>query len=217
MSDGERVNLQILGFGLARLGSVTAALAARLMQAPTHPAEHVLDESRAFYREEEDGKRICVECDQCKVQGPGASSGELAQRLARDLGWSCGVDYDFCPPHARAQLTAGDEPPLLPALNFSVIDLILLRRLDWIANRIVDRTSPEAALNNSNRTGSRHMLTDLGSQFHYNPAELGASVDELRTRGAPLPEAFRSDAEGKTFEWIAELFAHVCAEDKGVA
>lgn len=211
MSDGERFELQILGAGLARLGSITAALAARITQAPRDPAEHVLDASRAFYAEEQAGKTVCVECDVCKLLGPGAATGERAKILARNLGWDCEDDHDHCPTHAQKQLSAG-RPSTVPVM-LSIPESILITRLEWLSDIIQGGGSAEAALKNSQRTGARRMLTDLAQALHYNPAELGARVDALRALGAELPEAFRSDPEGKTFEWIAELFAHVCAED----
>lgn len=211
MSDGERFELQILGAGLARLGSITAALAARITQAPLDPAEHVLDASRAFYAEEQAGKTVCVECDVCKLLGPGAATGERAKILARNLGWDCEDDHDHCPTHAQKQLSSGRAAPL--PVVFSISQSIFLTRLDWLSTCILCGMSAEATLKNSYRIGLRRMLTELASELHYNPAELSQRVETLRALGAELPEAFRSDPEGKTFEWIAELFAHVCAED----
>lgn len=38
---------------------------------------------------------------------PGAFGRSYAKERARDLGWSCGLDRDLCPEHARESDTSG--------------------------------------------------------------------------------------------------------------
>jgi len=216
----ERTDLAV-GAGLDRvdaLGRATSSLVTHVLSAAREqsrdPAEHLLDVSRAHYHE--GGERTMkLRCDGCGVLSPGASTHERAAVGARALGWISTDEVDQCPtcrPDAP-KLLEGEISASVPPTLLSSPELILMSRLEYFANRIVDGTSPRAVIINSRSSGHRHMLTEFCKGFEYDVNLLCLQLNNLAAQGTELPVGARNEA--KDLEWFKALFALVGAEDRG--
>ena len=200
------------------LGRATSSLVTHVLSAAREqsrdPAEHVLDVSRAHYREG-DNRVMRLRCDACGALSPGASTHERAAVNARALGWLSTDTEDLCPDHRPdvPKLLEGQVSASVPPALLSSPELILMSRLEYFAARMTDGTSPRACIINSRSSGHRHMLTDFAQGFEYKLNQLVAHIEALESRGVELPSK-PADSE-KTREWFQGLFDLVRTEDRG--
>lgn len=212
-----------IGSGLDRvdaLGRATSSLVTHVLSAAREqsrdPAEHVLDVSRAHYHEGAGERTMKLRCDGCGVLSPGASTHELAAVAARALGWISTDGHDgldqcpACRPDAP-KLLPGQVTAEVPKALLSSPELILMSRLEYFANRIVDGTSPRAALINSRSSGHRHMLSEFCKGFEYDATKIFTRLEELAARGVSVPPFYVE----KDQEWFQGLFELVKSEDQG--
>jgi hypothetical protein len=215
----ERHDLAI-GSGLDRvdaLGRATSSLVTHVLSAAREqsrdPAEHLLDVSRAHYHEGLGERTMKLRCDGCGVLSPGASTHERAAVGARALGWISTDEVDQCPacrPDAP-KLLPGQVTAEVPKALLSSPELILMSRLEYFANRIIDGTSPRACIINSRSSGHRHMLTDFCKGFEYDPLKLFDHLKDLQVRGVTVP-GLPTDPD-VLGTWFGGLFVLLKADD----
>lgn len=201
------------------LGRATSSLVTHVLSAAREqsrdPAEHVLDVSRAHYHEGAGERTMKLRCDGCGVLSPGASTHELAAVAARALGWISTDEVDQCPacrPDAP-KLLPGQVTAEVPKALLSSPELILMSRLEYFANRIVDGTSPRAALINSRASGHRHMLSEFAKGFDYRVNALSRAFVDLEQRGFAIPMPKVMDEYLQAMVWFGTLFELLAVED----
>lgn len=199
------------------LGRATSSLVTHVLSAAREqsrdPAEHVLDISRAHYREGSGEQQIKLRCDGCGLLSLGQSSQERAQVSARALGWLSTETDDRCPtcrPDA-VKLLPGEVSASVPKALLSSPELIFISRLEYFANRITDGTSPRACIINSRSSGHRHMLSDFARGFGYDMKAIQATLEDLETRGVPLPSNTTSNEAA--LDWFGLLFTLLKMDD----
>jgi hypothetical protein len=209
----------LLEDGMTQIGRATDALVERVAtsarEGARDPAEHVLDISKAYYREESASGSHNIQCDRCLLKSPGASSVKAASKLAESLGWVVTDAYDHCPvcKDGSKLLSSGSAalavvvPPIL-----SPSDMILIVRMRYVVDYISRGASVEAFLQNSVRSGHRSMLSDLAQESNYETLPLIQRVEFLIERHADVHEFLVTDA-AKVWAFFLKLYRLLLAED----
>lgn len=214
--DRLRVDSEELEQKITALARGTDALVQRVVNSAREgsrdPADHLLDLSKAYYREEGTEGQHSVQCDRCLLKSPGAGSRRAAIQIAESVGWVVTDSYDHCPVcRDGSKLLKSGSAALLPKPTLSHSDMILVVRLRYIAGYIEKGASVTAFLQNSVRSQHRPMLSDLAGGMHYDPLELASHIDALVKQNADVSEVF---VEGKARGFLEELFEALKAEDK---
>lgn len=201
---------------ITALGRATDALVTRVVDSAREhsrdAAEHILDLSKSYYREEGSGGQHSVQCDRCLLKSPGASSQEAAEKIALANGWVVGDDYDHCPVcRDGSKLLKSGSTALAVPPRLSAADMILIVRLRYIGDLVARGVSLEAFLSNAARSGHRSMLSDLAQEFNYDAIAIGDRIATLKLRHADLPEVL---FESKGAVFMVSLFAALKAEDQ---
>jgi hypothetical protein len=210
----------LLEDGMTQLGRATDALVERVATSARDgardPAEHVLDISKAYYREESATGSHNIQCDRCLLKSPGASSVRAASKLAESLGWVVTDAYDHCPVCKDGSMLrscgSGALAVVVPP-RLSPSDMILIVRMRYVVDYISRGASVEAFLQNSVRSGHRSMLSDLAQESNYLTPPLIERVSILvGQRHADVHEFLVTDA-AKVWAFFLKLYRLLLAED----
>jgi len=209
----------ILGEGLSQLARTTDAVVDRVANSARDqgrdPGDHLLDLSKAYYREESATGQHSVQCDRCLLKSPGTASVRAASKLAESLGWVVTDSFDHCPVcKDGSKLLAGGSTALAVPPRLTHAELILVVRLRYIGDKIASGASVEALLQNSVRSQHRPMLSDLAQETNYDSLPLVEKVAQLLSKNADLPAVYRDDAP-KAWAFLLRLYELLKTEDQG--